>query len=868
MHNWLIVKLGGTSVARAECWNRATVRIQRALANNQRVLLVHSAVCGVTDLLQSLLEAPPALRTPVLNRIAHRHYALASDWGIKDIDRLGTRLQELRALVDNAGPTPLPALRARILAMGEYLASELALPLLRFHLRPVEAIDARELLVAAEPPHLDPARYYLAAFCESQPQPELSRLLGARSPVLVTQGFIARDPTGDTVILGRGGSDTSAAYLAAKLQASELEIWTDVPGLFTADPNKIQEARLLRRLAYDEALEIAATGAKVLHPRCIEPVAKANIPVRIRYSLDPEVQGTEITGLEAPADERPKAVCSRSGITVITIDNPQMWHQVGFLAAIFAEFKKHALSVDMISTSQTSLTVTLDPALNPVAETRTDELYGGLSIYGDITVTSNCVAISIVGRRIRANLHRISPFLEIFEDRRVHLVTQSANDLNITFVVDEEEAPKLAHELHSLLIGNAADNPLFGGTFPMLTDHGQPARPKATSWWKQHRATLLQLSECKSPCYVYDLDRVRENALRLLQVLTTVDRIFYSVKANHHPELLQVMYECGLGFECVSVGELEHIIGLFPDVGRDRVLFTPNFAPRCEYQWAFEQAVWVTVDNTYVLENWPQTFSGQRVLLRIDPGQGTGHHRHVRTAGTGSKFGIPLADLAHVRTICERWDIAIEGLHAHAGSGINRPEHWQDLGLKLAELTRQFPEAKVLDLGGGLGIAEHIDGMDLDLTQVNHLLQSVRSAAPKHSIWLEPGRALVAEAGVLIARVTQIKGKAGIRYLGVDAGMNSLLRPALYGAYHPIVNLNRIDEPTTDLYTVVGPICESSDVLGTARALPETFEGDTLLFAKCGAYGRVMSSHYNLRRPAEEIILSNVLGAGSTKQPS
>lgn len=857
MHDWLILKLGGTSVTRSDYWNNAIRRIHKAQTEEQRVVIVHSAIAGVTDQLDSLWDATSPARARIVEDLATRHRELASQWGIKDTGGLEGELRKLKELVTRADRTvPLP-LRAQILAMGEYLATQLTVPLLKARGLPVEAIDATEILVASGTNDEDPARHYLAAHCHSDEDPQLSHYLATRSPVIVTQGFVARDLSGATVVLGRGGSDTSAAYLAAKLQATALEIWTDVPGLFTADPNKIQDARLLRRLAYDEALEIAATGAKVLHPRCIDPVARANVPLRIRFSPDPDVVGTEIRGSDPQNEDRPKAVCSRRQITVLSIDNPQMWHQVGFLATIFAEFKKHAVSVDMISTSQASLTLTLDPALNPLAEKKMGELCRDLGAYGDVTVTYNCVAISIVGRRIRTNLHRIAPFLEVFEDRRVHLVSQSANDLNITFVVDTDEAPRLASELHSLLIGNIADDPLFGPTFPELTRSSDPAPSNVSPWWQQRSAELVGLSRHQSPCYVYDLGHLRQNALSLQHALTAVDRIFYSVKANHHPEVLRVLHECGLGFECVSLGELEHVVGLFPDIRRDRILFTPNFAPRHEYEWAFAQNVWVTVDNTYVLENWAESFSGHAVLLRIDPGHGKGHHRHVRTAGTSSKFGIPVADLPHIQEIAERWDITIRGLHAHAGSGIHQPDHWRDIGRQLAQLRQQFPDAEILDLGGGLGVPEHLDGGSLDLARVNLGLENLRAEVPGHAIWLEPGRALVADAGVLIARVTQIKGKGGIRYAGVDTGMNSLLRPALYGSYHPIVNLSHTGESSEHLYTVVGPICESGDVLGTARALPETSEGDTLLFANCGAYGRVMSSHYNLRQPAAEITLED-----------
>jgi diaminopimelate decarboxylase/aspartate kinase len=138
---------------------------------------------------------------------------------------------------------------------------------------------------------------------------------------------------------------------------------------------------------------------------------------------------------------------------------------------------------------------------------------------------------------------------------------------------------------------------------------------------------------------------------------------------------------------------------------------------------------------------------------------------------------------------------------------------------------------------------------------VNASLEIFKRAHPQFELWMEPGRYLVAHAGVLLARVTQIKRKGDVTYVGVETGMNSLIRPALYGAYHPIMNLTKLDQPRTQLAHIVGPICETGDVLGHARHIADAEEGDVLLVGNTGAYGRTMSSEYNLRSPAIELIL-------------
>ena len=263
----------------------------------------------------------------------------------------------------------------------------------------------------------------------------------------------------------------------------------------------------------------------------------------------------------------------------------------------------------------------------------------------------------------------------------------------------------------------------------------------------------------------------------------------------------------------------------------------------------------MTLDNIYPLQRWSDLFNDTDVFVRIDPGRGRGHHKHVKTAGKNSKFGVPLCELDDLAKQAEACGVRIVGLHAHTGSGILTPTNWQGLAILLAELADGLPEVHTLNLGGGLGVPEQSHQARLDLGALNESLQTIKSARPRLKLWLEPGRFLVAEAGVLLARVTQTKGKDGVGYVGINTGMNSFMRPALYGAYHEIANLTRLDEPATELVNVVGPICETADQLGGERLLPPCKEGDVMLIANTGAYGRVMSSHYNLREPAGEIVI-------------
>lgn len=848
---WIVIKLGGTSVSNRSNWDKALAEVRGHLSAGKRVLLVQSALSGITNALEALLAAPDAAALhQALGAIQTRHQAFAAELGVDpDLTTYIEKLQRLAAGAQLTGEVT-PRLKAEVMASGEFMASTLAGRYLMDCGLPVAWVDARGLMESVPQAHQSAAGRYLSAVCSHEPDPALQARLQGFAPLLLTQGFIARDRQGETVLLGRGGSDTSAAYFAAKLQAERLEIWTDVPGLFSADPRAVPAARLLQRVDYDEAQEIASSGGKVLHPRCIEPVRRLGIPLHVRYTADPvsprTVIGADATGAQV------KAISLRRGVVLVSMETAGMWQQVGFLADAFACFKRHGLSVDLVSTSETCVTASLDPLANAAPDGVLDELLQDLTALCRPKLIAGCAAVSLVGRDIRANLHRLAPVLELFEERRVHLTSQAANDLNLSFVVDEADAARLVQDLHALLIPSDGSDALFGPAWQAM--HEPAAEPAAPAWWQHRRTELLALASQGTPRYVYDPAAV-QTAIAELRSLRHVDRLLYAMKANPHPGLLKLMHAAGLGFETVSPGELAAVTALFPELKPSAILFTPNFAPRDEYAAALEQGVQLTLDNLHPLREWPELFGGRDLFLRIDTGSGAGHHRHVRTAGQASKFGIPIPELEEARRLTAHLGARITGLHAHVGSGILDARVWRDNALQLAELARAFPDARVLDLGGGLGVPERAGQAGLLLEDLDAELAAVKRAHPRLALWLEPGRYLVARAGVLLTRATQLKGKGELRYLGLDAGMNSLIRPALYGAHHGIVNLTRLGEPATARYTVVGPICESGDVLGRDRPLPETFERDVLLVTDAGAYGHAMSSRYNLREPAGECIL-------------
>jgi diaminopimelate decarboxylase/aspartate kinase len=859
---WVVLKFGGTSVSSLGRWQTIETAARERLGEGLRPLIVCSALSGVTDRLEALLEA--AGRGQLgdgLDALRKRHVDFAAALGADFEREAGEEFEALSRVLTGAdllGEVSTRA-RARVLARGELLSSRLGAAYLHSRGLAVRWLDARDCLTARDEPGASEKRRILSASCTGERDEALGERLAAdRADVFVTQGFIARDAEGGTVVLGRGGSDTSAAYLAAALGAVRCEIWTDVPGLFTANPRIIPAARLLRALDYDEAQEIASTGAKVLHPRCLSPLRHAGIPIHVLSTDHPQLQGTVISRRRADQGARVKALSWRKGITLISMDSVGMWQQVGFLADVFACFKRRGLSVDAVSTSETNVTASLDPTANALDPQTIDGLLEDLRPYCRPTAIGPCAAVSLVGRRIRAIMHQLGPALEVFEEQRIHLVSQAASDLNLTFVVDEDQAERLVRQLHSMLFRHAELDPVFGPT----SEHvfGGPPAPAAGAgaWWRRRRHDLLKLAAEGSPAYVYDRESL-ERAAASLAALSNVDRTFYSMKANPHADVLRIVEGAGLGIECVSVGELERVLELFPglDPGR-RILFTPNFAPRSEYERGFAAGAIVTLDNLHPLAEWPELFAGREVFVRLDPGSGRGHHAHVRTAGTASKFGIAEADLDELARLAAGASCSITGLHAHRGSGILDSRPWAETALFLAGVAeRHFPDAKVLDLGGGLGVPERPDQAPLALSELDDSLAPVKRAHPRFELWLEPGRYVVAAAGVLLARVTQTKRKGPVSYVGIDAGMNSLIRPALYGAFHEIVNLTRLDEERSITASIVGPICETGDTLGHSRRLPASREGDVILIANAGAYGSAMASRYNLREPAREVLLGD-----------
>lgn len=634
--------------------------------------------------------------------------------------------------------------------------------------------------------------------------------------------------------------------LARRWQPGVCKFWLPTPAFFTARPHRIPQARLLLQMDSLCAQELARLRGHELDPEILDTLATCEIEAQVGWLERPHWPCSRIL----PRWNSPSsilAVSSAGPIQLVTLASQRMWGRPGFLAQAFQKLAELGLSVDLLATSQTSVTLTLDPG-QAMSEQQRALLATTLDCQVDLL--QECSSIHWVGHKVRQILPQLGPALELFDEHPIYLVSQASSDVSLSLVVQSEQAERLLIPLHALLFGGGQESEIFGPTFQQLesrdSKHESSRAVPAVTWWQTQRERLLELA-AQGSTYAYHGDSVMARAQEVLS-LKVLDQAFYALKANSHPQVLQCLAQLGLGLECVSPGELERA-----QATGARRLFTPNFVTPREYQEAYAGDCWVTLDNVQALRDWPEVFRQRQVLLRLDSGTGSGHHKHVRTAGDSSKFGISPEQWPELKKLLQQHRVEVLGLHCHAGSGITDAEHWVRTADFLYQAAEQhFPQAQVLNLGGGLGIPDRPGKQRLDFERLSQSLEAFVELHPGRRLWLEPGRYLVAEAGVLLTRVTQIKVKGEKHYVGVEVGMNSLIRPALYGAYHPIVNLTRWQEPAAWKVDVVGPICESGDVLGHDRWLPATQVGDVLLIDNAGAYGASMASAYNLRKPAAE----------------
>ncbi len=435
----LVLKFGGSSVADAACMRQVAGLVRAALPEGPLVVL--SAMGKTTD---GLFEAARHAERGALDdalgslsRIHERHASAAADLGIES-SVLEPAFQDLKlllrgvALLRELSPRTLDA----IASFGELLSTRLfaeAFDHAWFDAREVLRTDSR---FGEGAPDTDA----IASLCAEKLAPKLSA-----GKALITQGYIGATEEGLTTTLGRGGSDFTAALLGAALKATEVQIWTDVEGVLTADPRQVPGALPIPELGFQEAAELAAFGAKVLHPATIQPAVEAKIPVTVRHTGRPTGRFTTISG-EVTTGRPVTALATRGPVTVLTVTSTRMLAQSGFLARLFEVFGRHGASVDLVATAEVSVSLTVE------ADAPLKALQKELSTFATASVAEHRAIVAVVGERLKRTPGISARAFAALQGINVEMISMGANEINLSLVVRAEEAAEAIRRLHGALI--------------------------------------------------------------------------------------------------------------------------------------------------------------------------------------------------------------------------------------------------------------------------------------------------------------------------------------------------------------------------------------------------------------------------------
>lgn len=444
-----VAKFGGTSVANAAAMNNCANVV---LANPATRVVVLSASAGVTNLLVALAQGDldEAGQEAQLAKLAEIQQAILTALGDPaDVSTLiHATLGEIRTMARQASQHTDAELADRLIACGELMSTRLFTELL--HQRGIKAHwqDVRQLMRTDS--RFGKATVDLTA-TRGLCQQALGPLLG--DSLIITQGFIGSDADGRTTTLGRGGSDYSAALLAEALDAGSIEIWTDVPGIYTTDPRLVTRARPIPEISFVEAAEMATFGAKVLHPATLQPALRQDIPVFVGSSKDPAAGGTWI---RASTSTNPlfRAVALRRQQVLVTLHSLNMFHTYGFLAEVFGILARHRISVDLITTSEVSVSLTLDHTGSqsngePVLS---DKVLAELGQLCKVKVETGLALVALIGNRMSEAAGVGSQVFDAIREHNIRMICYGASAHNLCFLVKEEEAGHIVNRLHQELL--------------------------------------------------------------------------------------------------------------------------------------------------------------------------------------------------------------------------------------------------------------------------------------------------------------------------------------------------------------------------------------------------------------------------------
>ena len=444
----IIMKFGGTSVANFEAITRAVFIVGGKL--DQKPVVVVSALSKVTDLLYRISDAAASRNVAevknLMGDLRARHVNLASalleqspalkENALSRVDAICDSLEELVNAVCAVGELS-DRNKAIIISNGELLSSTIICFVMNAKGIRTNFIDARKMMITSNE--------YLKA------EPDVKEIT-ARVPsiideafkgmdAVITQGFIGSNIDGEQTVLGRGGSDYSASLIGMAMDAARIEIWTDVDGVRTADPRTVENTKYLEKISFEEAAEMAHFGAKVLHPLTIEPAVKKNIPIYVLNSMNPSGKGTAILRSEL-IEDGVKSVSFKENIRVINIFSMKMINTSGFLRRVFEIFSESKVSVDLISTSEANISVTVDASEN------IEKVVDQLSEFADVIVDDDKSQVSVIGKNIVRLNGMLKKTFAPLKRTNVYMISQGASFVNISFVVDREELVEVVKDLH------------------------------------------------------------------------------------------------------------------------------------------------------------------------------------------------------------------------------------------------------------------------------------------------------------------------------------------------------------------------------------------------------------------------------------
>lgn len=448
MSHLSVAKFGGTSVAN---FDAMTLCANIITTDPNSKVVVLSASAGVTNYLVELangteserraeiLEAVRTIQYNIINKLQQPEAVSA------EIDEI---LDYISSLADSASLATSAALTDELICHGEMMSTKIFTQLLIERQFPAVWVDVRDIVATNN-------HYGKAAPNDEKTQQQADTILKpfiSQGKVVITQGFIGRDDEGKTTTLGRGGSDYSAALLAEVLNANDVLIWTDVPGIYTTDPRVVQQAKRIDTMAFNEAAEMATFGAKVLHPSTLLPAVRSNIPVYVGSSKAPEQGGTWVTRDPQP---RPtfRALALRRNQILLTLSSLSMLHAQGFLAKVFTILAKHKISVDVVSTSEVSVALTLDKTGSASSGTDmlSEELLTELREYCHVQVESDLALVAIIGNNLHTQAGIAKQLFDTLSPYNVRLISYGASTNNVCTLVKMSEADDVIRSLHASL---------------------------------------------------------------------------------------------------------------------------------------------------------------------------------------------------------------------------------------------------------------------------------------------------------------------------------------------------------------------------------------------------------------------------------